>query len=180
MARKYTDAGSSPEDEFAYRRGQRKQYQQKLEELASGKPYDDAGRASDQEARRQSADALAASRTRNIGAVGAVSDQMFRRAAANRANLELDKFQSQLGAMESLREMDTDVSQRQKEQRDYDTMIRKFANEEAGIWDEQAETANYIQTLIDTESDPELVAYLEKRKRQISNDLQEGDVYEDV
>ena len=183
MARQYSQQGD-PGDDYAYRKGLQTRYRKKLEETVAGKPYDRAGKSIADQYRQMGAQQLAASGTRNIGALTDVTQQLSRQAATQMANLELDKSQAALGGLESLQAMDTAGSEAAKEQLDFDTLIRKFAEEQGGIWNEQEETANYIDQLIAAEEkkgNKENIAYLRKRGRQIRGTAMiEGDVYEDV
>tara|TARA_R110000751_G_scaffold43060_4_gene99595 strand:+ start:1313 stop:1843 length:531 start_codon:yes stop_codon:yes gene_type:complete len=169
MAEQYSNPpkAGDPADDFSYRKGLRKRYRSGLEDMASGKPYDAAAKSMKGQYRQMGAQQLAASGTRNIGALTDVSSQLSRQAATQIGGMELDKAQSQLGAVESLQAMDTETSGRNKQQRDYDTMIRKFASEEAGVYNEQQETADYIETLMQTETDQVLRNYLSKRMDDI-------------
>ena len=168
MARSWSSSQTEPEkEEHSYRKGLRKRYRQELEDTISGKPYDRAAKTMRDQYRQAGAQQLAASGTRNIGALTDVSSQLSRQAATQIGGMELDKAQARMGGLEALQAMDTGVSDRNKKQRDYDAMIMKYANEQAGVWGEQGETADYISTLIATETDPDLKHYLTGRMTAI-------------
>jgi hypothetical protein len=185
MAREYKGEDTGNVSDYAYRKGLDTRYRKELEDTIAGKPYDRAAKSMRDQYRQAGAQQLAASGTRNIGALTDVTQQLSRQAASQMADLELDKSQARLSGIESLQAMDTLGSKAAKEQGDFDAEIRKFAEETAGVWDEQNETANFIQELIDAEErkgNTENVAYLKKRQRQIrgGDAMIEGDVYEDV
>lgn len=174
MATQYTGDQSDPSDDFSYRKGLRKRYRQGLEDTASGKPYDRAAKTIEDQYRQVGAQQLAAAGTRNIGALTDVSAQLTRQAAAQIGGMELDKAQSKLGALENLQSMDTAGSLTAKERLDFDAMIRKFAMEQGGVWNEQAETADYVQTLLDAERDKDpweqnkkMISYLTQKEANI-------------
>ena len=168
MARRWESSSTEPEqDEFSYQKGLKKRYRQELEDVVAGKAYDEAGKGIQDVYRQQAARQLATAGTRNIGALTDISEQSRRGAAGAISGMVLDKAQARLGGLESLKAADTDTSERNKKQRDYDAMILKFANEQAGVWGEQGETADYIRTLINTETDPDLKQYLTGRMTNI-------------
>ena len=189
MAKQYSqNPAQDPADDFSYRKGTRKRYRQELEDTASGKPYDRAAKTMRDQYRQQGAQQMAAAGTRNIGALTDVSAQLSRQAATQIGGMELDKTQAKIGALENLQSMDTAGSLSAKEMLDFDTLIRKFAEEQGGVWNEQAETADYINTLIRAErmKDPNarneaVIAYLVQQERQIrATDLLEGEKTRDV
>ena len=155
------------EDEFAYRKGLKRRYRDQVEALVTGEPYDAAKKAVGDEMRRQGAQALATSGTRNIGAVTDLTERMARQAAGQMANLELDKFEGGLRGLEPLQEMDTAQSEKDKKQREYAVAIRDYARKSGalglGIIGEQEETAGFIEDLLRTEKDPALQQYLREK-----------------
>ena len=138
MARSYGETAlkkqdQAQEDEYAFRRGTKQRYRKELEGLVSGEPYDRAKSAMQDETRRQSAELLAASNTRNIGALSGASDQMARRAAYKMADMELDKTEGKLRGLGM------------------------------GLWGEQEETAKFVEELADNETNTELASWLRER-----------------
>tara|TARA_R100001463_G_scaffold22736_6_gene54628 strand:- start:607 stop:1149 length:543 start_codon:yes stop_codon:yes gene_type:complete len=173
MATQYSQPGGEGGD-FAYRKGLEQRYRKKLEDVVSGESYRGAEKNIRDQYRQMGADQLAASNTRNVGALTDVSNQLGRAAATQIGNLELDKTQASIGALESLQAMDTKGSRQAKEMLDFDTMIRKFAEEQAGVYNEQEETANYVKTLLRAEmlKDPkeqntEIITYLTQKESDI-------------
>ena len=135
--------------------------------MRTGAPDDAAKKAVGDEMRRQGAQALATSGTRNIGAVTDLTERMARQAAGQMANLELDKFEGGLRGLETLQEMDTAQSEKDKKQREYAVAIRDYARKSGalglGIIGEQEETAGFIEDLLRTEKDPALQQYLREK-----------------
>ena len=175
----------SPEDQsdFNYRAGLRKRYRTKLDSV--GDTYDDATKAGENFLRRQTAESLAATGSRNLGALGDVTSQNRKMAADYFKSMALDKSQAELGALETLQEMDTAGSLGAKTNTDYQTLISNYANEIAGVWNEQEETADYIRDtlIVDAKKrkDTESLAMLEKEERRIrGTDMRSGETYRDV
>lgn len=173
MATQYSQPGGEGGD-FAYRKGLEQRYRKKLEGVVSGEAYRGAEKSIRDQYRQMGAQQLAASNTRNVGALTDVSNRLGRAAATQIGNMELEKNQAAISGLESLQAMDTGGSRAAKEMLDYDTMIRKFAEEQAGVWNEQEETADYVKTLLDAEllKDPQeqnqqVIAYLRKQESDI-------------
>jgi len=175
MAKQYSqNPAQDPADDFSYRKGTRKRYRQAMEDTASGKPYDRAAKTMRDQYRQQGAQQMAAAGTRNIGALTDVSAQLSRQAATQIGGMELDKAQAKIGALENLQSMDTAGSLSAKEMLDFDTLIRKFAEEQGGVYNEQSETADYVKTLLNAErlKDPgqqntAIINYLVKQEADI-------------
>jgi hypothetical protein len=172
MARSYGETAlqqqnQAQKDEFAFRRGIKERYRKELEGLVSGEPYDRAKSALQDETRRQAGELLAASNTRNIGALGGASDQMARRAAYKMADMELDKTEGRLRGLEGLQEMDTTQSETNKKKGEYGVAIRDFARKSGklgmGLFGEQEETAKFVEELAEAETNEELAMWLRER-----------------
>jgi len=167
MARQYSyQFGDTPEqsEEFAYRKGIKERYKQQLEDLQRGAPYDRAQEAARDETRRQGAELLAASNTRNIGALSGANKDFARQAAYQMAMMEMDKTEGALRATEALQQMDTTQSERNKKRREYAMAIKDYSRKSGalgmGIIGEQEDTALFAEQLAQSESDPELRQFL--------------------
>jgi len=171
MARSYGNikAQNDPEqnEEFAFRKGIKRRYRDQLEGMVSGEPYNRAKQAATDETRRQGAELLAASNTRNIGAIGGQAQNMAKQAAYQMAMLEMDKSEGALRGLEGLQQMDTAQSEQNKKRREYEMAIRDFARKSGklgmGIFGEQEETADYVEALAASETDQELKDFLTEK-----------------
>jgi hypothetical protein len=164
------NSSGDPSNDFNYRAGLNKKYRKALEGVEGA--HDNAIDASKSERRRGIAETLAASNSRNLGALGDVSEQGRKQAADSAGIMSLDKYQAKLGSLETLQEMDTPGSLAAKTLADYETMISNYATDIAGTWNEQAETAKYIRdTLIPAakaQKDTASVAQLTLRANEIA------------